>query len=100
MAVLPEQAAASLLKRERERMTRRAEHLEQIRQRVDEAARMLVEDYGAAQVILFGSASGPGELFDDRSDIDRAVAGLAPDVEGQAWTRLSRLFGREVDLNS
>lgn len=58
---------------------------------------ILVRDYHAKKVILFGSVIQPGE-FHSRSDIDIAVEGLPKDLHFQALGRLVFASDFEVDL--
>jgi predicted nucleotidyltransferase len=45
---------------------------------------MLVHDFGARRVYLFGSLAREGR-FHERSDVDLAVEGIAPDRFFKAW---------------
>lgn len=61
-------------------------------------AEMLHTTFGAEQVIAFGSLTGSGP-FDDRSDIDLAVSGIAPVDFFRATVRAMSLAGEfELDL--
>ncbi|GAB4526187.1 MAG: nucleotidyltransferase domain-containing protein [Anaerolineae bacterium] len=57
---------------------------------------ILREDYGVRQVILFGSLAR--NQFTAGSDIDLAVAGLAPADFFTAWAEINRLSRFRIDL--
>jgi predicted nucleotidyltransferase len=62
------------------------------------AAEILRRDFGATRVVLFGSATNPGQ-FSKWSDIDLAAWGIAPErfyAAVGALMRLSQEF--EIDL--
>lgn len=62
------------------------------------AATLLYEQFGATQVVVFGSLTEP-TAFTKRSDIDIAVSGLADDVYDKAWTKIWKLdSGFKIDL--
>lgn len=54
------------------------------------AAALLRQDFGAARVIAFGSLLQPA-VFDERSDIDLAVSGIADDRYFQAVAAVNGL---------
>ncbi len=61
-------------------------------------ATLLYEQFGATQVVVFGSLTEP-TAFTKRSDIDIAVSGLADDVYDKAWTKIWKLdSGFKIDL--
>ncbi|GAB4542632.1 MAG: hypothetical protein Kow0063_34890 [Anaerolineae bacterium] len=62
-------------------------------------AERLRTQFGARQVIIFGSATG-STPWHSRSDIDLAVEGLAPELFWKAWADLEDLLppGLSVDL--
>jgi len=65
---------------------------------VRRAARVLKEDFGATQVIVFGSLAH-GAWFGPRSDIDLAAEGISPEAFWRAWCALDRLDPAfEIDL--
>ncbi|MBI4640375.1 MAG: nucleotidyltransferase domain-containing protein [Candidatus Tectomicrobia bacterium] len=59
----------------------------------------LIEHYGVKRVIVFGSVRRNG-TWHDRSDLDLAVEGLAPEVFFRAYSELQKLLpsGLVVDL--
>ncbi len=61
------------------------------------AAGLLRERFGATEVLAFGSVVGAG-AFDDRSDIDLAVRGIAPERFFQAWLAATEVVDRPLDL--
>ncbi len=62
------------------------------------AARLLREEFGATQVIVFGSLAH-GAWFEPRSDIDLAVEGIPVEAFWRAWCALDRLGSSvEIDL--
>ncbi len=63
-----------------------------------QAARLLKAEYSASQVLVFGSLAH-GRWFGPRSDIDMAVAGIAPEVFWPAWRALDQIDrALEIDL--
>lgn len=69
-----------------------AERLRSARAGADAAARVLRESFGAAEVYLFGSvADGIG--FDESSDINMAVSGVAPTLFWTAGSAAERATG-------
>ena len=63
------------------------------------AARLLKEEFGAQRVVLFGSlVREGGRFFDERSDIDLAVWGLAPERFFDAWAAVERATSLPFDL--
>ncbi len=63
-----------------------------------QAARVLKEKYGAAQVIAFGSLVHQA-WFHAGSDIDLAVKGISPDDFFHVWAKLDYLgIDFEIDL--
>lgn len=64
----------------------------------EQAARMLKETFGAVRVVVFGSLVH-GAWFHLDSDIDLAVAGIAPEAFWRAWCALDRISdGFEINL--
>jgi predicted nucleotidyltransferase len=62
------------------------------------AARLLKEQFGAVRVVVFGSLAH-GAWFHSESDIDLAVAGIAPELFWRAWCALDRVSdGFEINL--
>ncbi len=66
------------------------------RQEAQQMAEVLVQQFGATQVILFGSLARG--RFTAESDIDLAVAGIAPTEFFTALAAANRLTNRWVDL--
>jgi len=63
---------------------------------VDRIVRALRQGYGVRRVIVFGSLVK--EEFSAGSDIDLAVAGLAPEDFFSAYAEINRLSRFQVDL--
>ena len=64
-----------------------------------QAARLLKEEFGATRVVLFGSlAREGGRFFDERSDIDLAVWGVAPEQFFHAWAAVEARSEISFDL--
>lgn len=84
---------------------RKEQEQEQQRQRIQhawmlaqQAAKLLREDFGAKQVILFGSLARR-DFFHRRSDIDLVVDGVKSQEFWRAWSALDWLGGEfEIDL--
>ena len=78
----------------------RQEEWDSLRREVREAlpglVKVLVEDYGARRVTLFGSLLGPAPS--ESPDIDLLVEGLVPDRRAEARGRLFLLAPLPVDL--
>jgi predicted nucleotidyltransferase len=72
----------------RERAEREAAHRLELASKAHAEARrvaqMLVHDFGARRVYLFGSLAREGR-FHERSDVDLAVDGIAPGRFFKAW---------------
>ena len=82
------------LRQERQALDQAAQ---QAREQAQVCGKTLVEQYGAERVYLIGSlAKGSG--FHPRSDIDLAVAGLAPERYFAVLADIADRAGREVDL--
>lgn len=98
--IAPEKLAEYLAgAREREQARRR--DLEARRKRAHTAAtaaaRVLRQDFGATRVLLFGSLLGGA--FHERSDIDLAIEGVAPERFLAAWAAAEQAApGFEIDL--
>lgn len=69
---------------------------DEARARLPELVRLLAERFGVHRVVLFGSLLR-GRLH-ERSDVDLAVAGLAPERYWEALWRCEDVAGRHVDL--
>ncbi|NJR71567.1 MAG: nucleotidyltransferase domain-containing protein [Synechococcales cyanobacterium CRU_2_2] len=63
---------------------------------VQRIATLLKRDFGATQIILFGSLLS--NCFHNQSDLDIAVAGLSSKQYWEALTAVNRLSQRWVDL--
>ncbi len=82
-------------KQERQSLIQRAQQARIVAQ---QAAKLLKEQFGARQVILFGSLA-QGGFFHRRSDVDLAVAGLKSQDFWRAWSALDTLGSEfETDL--
>lgn len=73
---------------EQERQKREAMAVE-ARAETRKLAELLIQKFGATKVYLFGSLIRPG-AFHERSDIDLAAEGIAPDQLFQASVALAR----------
>ncbi len=82
-------------KREQRRLQLQA-LAEAARQELEPAVRVLVRQYGARRIILFGSLVKG--RFVEGSDIDLAVEGLAPADFYPALAAVNRVTSRWVDL--
>jgi predicted nucleotidyltransferase len=71
---------------------------EQAREAAEACTRLLKEHFGAARVILFGSAAGQN-AWHDRSDIDLAVEGLAPEQFFTAYAACHEMLPRGLGLD-
>lgn len=81
--------------RRRELAARRREAAWRVARR---AASVLKEKFAAERVIVFGSLAH-GAWFHPRSDIDLAVAGIAPEAFWRAWCALDQVSeGFEINL--
>ncbi|MBX3746980.1 MAG: nucleotidyltransferase domain-containing protein [Verrucomicrobiae bacterium] len=69
----------------------------ELEEEIARAVQFLSAQPGVRQVWLFGSAVR-GWRLDWRSDLDFAVAGLAPDALYGGWSRLDSLLRGPVDL--
>ncbi|MDY7080697.1 MAG: hypothetical protein SXV54_27770 [Chloroflexota bacterium] len=89
---------AGLVRRERSRRRRMRKRATQATEAARAAADLLRQRYGATRVRLFGSALYPGR-FHERSDVDLAVEGLAPQDYLNAWALVNGPGGEfEIDL--
>lgn len=72
-------------------------HRASVRALLPAVTRLLVEDFGAQRVVLFGSFAR--ETADERSDVDLLVDGIAPERLGDAHVAvLDAMPGLWVDL--
>lgn len=67
------------------------------RAEAERMARMLVHQFQAKRVYLFGSLAQDGR-FQERSDLDLAVEGIAPERFFKAWAAASRYSSIPVEL--
>jgi predicted nucleotidyltransferase len=95
MLDLSPEAAYQVRKAER-LLARREARRAELRRGAERAARVLREEFGAARVWLFGSVPRP--WFHERSDLDLAAEGIAPERVGEAWDRVIELLDEDVDL--
>jgi predicted nucleotidyltransferase len=63
-----------------------------------QAAQLLKAKFGATRVVAFGSLAHSA-WFHARSDIDLAVAGVAPETFWQAWCALDELAADRFDFD-
>src|SRR5438874_2114145 len=84
--------------RERDRAARaaRARRAAEVRARLPEVVRLLVEEFHVRRVVLFGSLRR-GELYRG-SDLDLAIEGLDPADYWRALDRVTVAAGISVDL--
>ena len=93
-----ERCRRTLRERTAERSANVAVRLEAARTGAAEAARVLLQDFGANEVFLFGSAAD-GVGFSERSDIDLAVSGIEAEHFWAAGAAAERAAGGfELDL--
>jgi predicted nucleotidyltransferase len=96
MAVTVDQMAQAWRRREAQRAERAAHRAGRLMARLPNARRLLLDEYGASSVWLFGSlATGDGR---EDSDVDLAVEGLSAASYFHALSDLMAIFGGAVDL--
>jgi predicted nucleotidyltransferase len=96
MSISPREALAFLRRRMAETAADDERAAARLRSRLPAVADVLVREFGVTRIILFGSlAEG---LARDDSDIDLAVAGLAPADYFRALGRTEQAAGGRVDL--
>jgi len=85
----------------RERATReaarRCELASRARVEARHVAHVLVREFGASRVYLFGSLAQEGQ-FHERSDVDLAVEGLAPERFFKAWAAAGACSDVPIEL--
>jgi len=86
----------AFIERERRAASAVAGQVEARRALLGEAAEILRDDFGASEVLLFGSMVDGG--VHAGWDADLSVRGLSPQRYFDALARLSELFGCDVDL--
>jgi predicted nucleotidyltransferase len=79
-------------------LAERAQRRTGLRDRAEQAARVLQQEFGAARVWVFGSLGQA--WFHEGSDLDLAVEGVAPARLAAAWRRVEELVEGPVDLVS
>ena len=99
---IPPEKLAAYKRGARDREARRRQEVARRREAAwtvaRQAARLLKETFGAVRVIVFGSLVH-GAWFHPGSDIDLAVAGIAPEMFWRAWCTLDRISdGFEINL--
>ena len=62
-----------------------------------QVAQMLVREFGASRVYLFGSLAREGR-FHEQSDVDLAVEGVAPERFFKAWTAAGAHSSTPIEL--
>ncbi len=96
MAVSPREALAFLRRRMAESLGADERAAAELRRLLPGVVNVLVREFGATRVVLFGSLAEGLARAD--SDIDLAVAGLAPADYFRALGRVETAAGRRVDL--
>ncbi len=96
MSVTPEETLLHLETMQRALRLRSEIRAGRLRERLPEARRMLADEFGARRVWLFGSLAN--DTATETSDVDLAVAGLAPASYFRALAALMELFRGPVDL--
>ncbi len=85
----------------RKRAEREAAHRRAIastaRAEARQVAQMLVREFGANRVYLFGSLAQEGR-FHERSDVDLAVEGIAPEHFYKAWAATGAYSGVPIEM--
>jgi predicted nucleotidyltransferase len=82
--------------RSAERRVKAEARAARLRAHLPQARQLLIEQYQASRVVLFGSlATG---TYSEQSDVDLAVEGLPSDLYFHALADLMALFGVPVDL--
>lgn len=96
MVVRASEAAAHLRTRAEARAHAGVQRALRLRAQLPAAAALLRQRYGASEVVLFGSLAT--ESATERSDVDLATRGVAPDDYFAALADLMAVFGSPVDL--
>jgi uncharacterized protein len=86
------------IRKAEQKLAARATRREAMRAAAERAAEVLLEDYGARRVWLYGSVLQA--WFHEASDLDLAVEGVAPERVGEAWDCLQNVLDVPVDLVS
>ena len=87
----------TLRQRRRKVERQRQERYQRAWQLAREAAELLRREYGATRVVVFGSLLRPS-MFDERSDVDIAAWGIAPQDTLRAMSAVAYL-DREIEVN-
>lgn len=96
MSTTAAQARQTLLLRQESRQRQVDLQVQEVRRRLPMVAAMLRRDFGAQEVILFGSLAW-GHPHED-SDVDLAVAGVPVQAMFSAAAAAEALLDRTVDL--
>jgi predicted nucleotidyltransferase len=96
MPVTAEQTLSHLQAMQRASHLRSGERATRLMDRLPAARRILVDEFGARGVWLFGSLAN--DTATEASDVDLAVAELPPTSYFRALAALMELFGGPVDL--
>jgi predicted nucleotidyltransferase len=96
MSVTAEETLSHLGAIQRASRLRADARASRLRERLPEARRLLVDEFGARGVWLFGSLAN--DTATEASDVDLAVAELPPAAYFKALAALMELFGGRVDL--
>ena len=91
-----EALAAAWKRRRAGRQAQLEERASRARDAARRAAQVLTDEFGAERVWMFGSLAW-GRVH-ERSDLDLAVEGLAPERFSAALSRVSGIAGEQVDL--
>lgn len=85
----------------RERARREATHWRSLtskaRGEARRAAQVLVHEFGATRVYLFGSLAREGR-FHERSDVDIAAEGIAPEQFFKAWAAADACSDTSIEM--
>jgi predicted nucleotidyltransferase len=87
----------TLRRRRRQTMMQRQARYQRAWQLAREAAELLRREYGATRVVVFGSLLRPS-MFDDRSDVDIAAWGIAPQDTLRAMSAVAYL-DKQIEVN-
>ena len=68
----------------------------QVREQLPSIIKLLVDEFKANKIILFGSLAKGG--FNDNSDIDLAVSGIEPSQYFKALAQVNSISDRWIDL--
>ena len=68
----------------------------QVREQLPSVIKLLIDEFKANKIILFGSLAKGG--FNENSDIDLAVAGIEPSQYFKALAQVNSISDRWIDL--